>query len=182
LATVYGAVKQNEGTVRVYSELGQGTTFKLYFPRVHAEPDPVRPPKDDALPEGKETIVVVEDEDAVRALAVRVLERQGYGVLAFANGEEAVMAVEESTRPIHLLLTDVIMPGMNGKILADKVRILRPGIRVLFTSGYTENAIAHHGVLDEGIRFISKPYAPRSLARKVRDVLDEPDRDRSRTE
>jgi len=172
LATVYGAVKQNEGNIEVYSEPGRGTTFKIYLPQVSAEAEKLIQPIDEHMPTGTETVVVVEDEPMVRNMAVKILKRQGYHVFAFANGIEAVQSIRQMSEPLHLLMTDVVMPGMNGKELAQTVQALRPEIKVLYASGYTENAIAHHGVLDEGIEFIGKPYAPQALAVKVRAVLD----------
>ncbi len=172
LAMVYGAVQQNEGHIEVDSEPGRGTTFKIYLPRVTAEAQEMTCPVEEDLPAGTETVLVVEDEPMVRNLAVKVLQRQGYRVFAFANGAEALRAVRQMSEPVHLLMTDVVMPGMNGKELAQTIRELRPEIKVLYASGYTENAIAHHGVLEEGIEFIGKPYAPQTLAVKVREVLN----------
>lgn len=172
LATVYGAVKQNGGNIEVYSEPGRGTTFKIYFPRVEVEARAPSRPAETHMPVGTETILVVEDEALVRSMAVKVLHRQGYQVHAYANGKEALSAIQQFTEPLHLLMTDVVMPGMNGKELSLAVLAIRPEIKVLFASGYTENAIAHHGVLDEGIEFIGKPYTPQALAIKVRGVLD----------
>ncbi len=172
LATIYGAIKQNNGNIEVYSEPGKGTTFKIYLPRVTAEAQKLTFPTDEIMPTGTETVLVVEDEPLVRNMAVKVLTRQGYRVFAFANGAEALQSVRQMSEPLHLLMTDVVMPGMNGKELAQSIQALRPDIKVLYASGYTENAIAHHGVLDAGIEFIGKPYAPQALAVKVRKVLD----------
>lgn len=172
LATVYGAVKQNEGQVKVVSELGQGTRIEIFIPKVVAAEDQISAEIDVGMPEGTETIIVVEDETMVRKLASRVLRRLGYEVRAFANGKEALEALETMDDTVHLLLTDVIMPGLNGRVLSEKIRRLRPGIKVLFTSGYTDDAIAYHGVVEQGIRFLGKPYSPQSLARSVRSVLD----------
>jgi two-component system cell cycle sensor histidine kinase/response regulator CckA len=175
LAMVYGAVSQNGGRIEVYSEPGQGTTFKLYLPRADGPNAPPRPEPDEELPRGSETILLVEDDDAVRALAIQMLEQQSYRVHAFGAGAEALRALGELAEPIDLLITDVVMPGLNGRTLADRVKELRPAIKVLFTSGYTANVIVHHGVLKEGVEFLPKPYTLKSLARRVRDLLDKND-------
>jgi two-component system cell cycle sensor histidine kinase/response regulator CckA len=174
LSTVYGIVKQSEGEIWVYSEPGQGTTFKIYLPRVDEAP---KEWKEKAIgkefPLGSETILVVEDELQVRGLAVRVLQGQGYMVLEASNGEEALRVVQEHAgENIHLLLTDVVMPHMGGKELADQLKILHPDIKVLYTSGYTDNAIVNHGILEPGTNFLQKPFSPEALAQKVREVLD----------
>ncbi len=174
LAMVYGAVKQNGGNVEVYSELGHGTTFKIYLPQAKAGGEATRPEARAGLPRGTETIVLVEDDELVRALAVLLLERQGYTVHAFPDGASAIDAVTTMTGPLHLLLTDVIMPGMNGRVLAEQITALRPTIKVLYASGYTANVIAHHGVLKAGIEFLAKPYSMSMLAGRVREVLDTP--------
>lgn len=174
LATSYGAVKQHGGSIEVYSEPGHGTTFKIYFPRLLGE---VAGAKKQAgiekLPGGTETILLVEDDPGVLDFSLNVLNHSGYQVLAAASGEEALSLAEEHSADIHLLLTDVIMPGMNGRMLADRLMLGRPGLRVLFTSGYTENVIVHHGVLEEGINFLGKPFTALSLTRKVREILDD---------
>jgi PAS domain S-box-containing protein len=173
LATVYGIVKQSGGSIRVYSEVGHGTTFRVYFPRVEgvavslvSARSPVQPPT------GTETILLAEDSSGLRKLARKVLERYGYTVLDAPNGDEALQICERHQGAIHLLLTDVVMPGMSGRALADRVTSLHPATKVLYTSGYTDSAIVHHGVLAAGTAFLQKPYAPEALARKVRDVLD----------
>jgi CheY-like chemotaxis protein len=174
LATVYGIVKQSGGHVWAYSELGHGTTIKAYFPRVEA---PRVPEERRALAPragGDETLLVVEDEEVVRRLACRVLRKAGYTVLEAAAGPEALRLCDEHPGPIALMLADVVMPGMTGRALAERAAGRRPEMRVLFTSGYTENAIVHHGVLDAGVDFIGKPFAPQALLRKVRDLLDRP--------
>ncbi len=172
LATVYGAVKQGRGSLEVYSELSVGTTFKIYFPRVEAPLQNLTSPQQKAMPKGMETVFLVEDEELVRKLTHRVLQRLGYRVFAFQNGEDALDAFDSLDGPLHLLLTDIIMPGMNGRVLSEALQAKQPGLLVLFTSGYTEDVIAHHGVLEEGLQFIGKPYTPQSLAAKVRRVLD----------
>jgi CheY-like chemotaxis protein len=173
LATVYGAVKQNGGFVDVYSELGCGTTFKISFPRLLVEQQAsVRPALPPELPQGAETVLLVEDEPLVGALAQRVLKRLGYKVILCTNGGEALMAAKTYASTIHVLLTDVVMPGMNGRVLAQELLTSRPDMKVLFTSGYTEDVIVHHGVLEQGLSFLGKPYTPQALAQKLRQVLD----------
>ncbi len=173
LATAYGIVKQFEGHIQVYSELGQGTTFKVYLPQVVEEETP-RPAVDVvAWPQGTETVLVVEDNEMVRSLAGRVLRRQGYTLLEAGSGEEALRLAAQHSGPIHLLLTDVVMPQMSGRDLANRLCRERPGLRVLYMSGYTDNVIAHHGVLEPGTPLIQKPFTPQALAQKVRAVLDQ---------
>lgn len=169
LATVHGMVRQSGGWIWVYSEPGEGTTFKIYFPRTDEVAVPPQPATQKNL-RGTETILVVEDQKDVRALAVTVLEHYGYQVLSAAGAEQAIALADASRDPIHLLLTDVIMPGMDGRVLAKRLAARRT-IKVLFMSGYTENAIAHRGVLDAGVNYIQKPFTPESLAEKVRAVL-----------
>jgi len=163
LATCYGIVKQYGGNIWVYTELGKGSTFKIYLPRVEEELD-APPMRDESgyLPQGTETVLVVEDELSVRNITARTLREQGYTILEAANGEEALLlAQEHKGSQIHLLLTDVIMPQMNGKTLAEKLRAMRPGAKVLFFSGYTDDAIVHHGILDHGVAFLQKHFSPR---------------------
>ena len=171
LATVYGIVKQSGGHIWVYSEVGHGTSFKIYLPRV--EGPAVAPAVAPGLPRrGTETVLLAEDDDQVRALARETLEISGYTVLEAAHPEAAVTMAQEHGGPLQLLLTDVVMPGMNGRALADRVLALRPGIKVLFMSGYPVAAIAPHGTLQPGTQLLQKPFTPGSLARKVREVLD----------
>jgi two-component system cell cycle sensor histidine kinase/response regulator CckA len=173
LSTVYGIVKQSGGSVWVYSEVGQGTTFKIYFPRSLKENTEVPAAKlSGSKSVGTETVLLVEDEDQVRTLMSGILKRAGYHVLEANNGGEALLICEQHGGTIHLLLTDVVMPRMNGRQLSDRLIKLRPDLRVLFISGYTKNAIIHHGMLDSGIHFLSKPITPEPLLRKVRQVLD----------
>ena len=173
LSTVYGIVKQSNGHIWVYSEPGQGTTFKIYLPLVEkpARPAP-QPPAVTGLPYGTETVLVVEDAEAVREFAARVLRELGYTVLTATNGAEALQVAEGYGGPIHLLLTDVVMPGMNGQALQERLAERRPGLKVLYMSGYTENAIVLRGVLKPGTSYIQKPFTPSDLARRVRQVLD----------
>ncbi|MBI5531115.1 MAG: PAS domain S-box protein [Deltaproteobacteria bacterium] len=176
LATIYGAVKQAEGFIEVDSEVGKGTTFRIYLPRLTEKAEKwSREGAYEGLPSGTETILLVEDESIVRDLAQRVLSRLGYTVLPAQNGGEAFMLAERRKDRIDLLLTDVVMPGMNGRELADRLSLLHPEMKILYTSGYTEDVIVHHGVIDQGLRFIGKPYTPRSLAQKLRKVLDDED-------
>ncbi len=174
LSTVYGIVKQSGGNIWVYSEPGHGTTFKIYLPRVQEELDTLSiRDETDELPKGDETVLLVEDEPLVRDLAHRLLCQQGYTVLQATNGEEALrVAQDHGGDKIHLLLTDVVMPQMGGKELADQLKLLIPEIKILYTSGYTDNAIVHHGVLDPGTHFLQKPFSPKTLSHKVREVLD----------
>jgi PAS domain S-box-containing protein len=174
LSTVYGIVKQSGGYVWVYSEVGRGTTFKLYFPRVDAAPDAMLPAREPATVSGTETILLAEDDDVLRPLARGLLEKLGYTVLDGADAEEALEAARRYSEPIHLLLTDVVMPGVSGRELARALEKLRPDTRVLYVSGYTDDAIVHHGMLEPGLNFLQKPFTPAALARKVREVLDAP--------
>jgi len=171
LATVYGIVKQSGGHICVYSELGQGTAFKIYLPRVDRAADPVPGGLLAHVAQGRETILLVEDEGAVRELARDILEANGYAVLEARHGDEALAICERHSEPIHLMLTDVVMPGMNGRELAERLARLRPETKVLYMSGYTDNAIVLHGVLNGRAVFLQKPFTPDALARKVREVL-----------
>ena len=172
LATTYGAVHQAGGSIEVYSEVGIGTTFKVFLPRVEEEAILVNDDRPTDLSVGTETVMIVEDEGILRNLCVQILEQMGYRVLQARNGIEAIAEVQRYGDRIDLLLTDVVMPGMNGSELATRLVLHNPEMKVLFTSGYTEDVISHHGVLAEGVSFIGKPYTPLALARKVREVLD----------
>jgi len=174
LATVYGIVKQSGGNIWVYSEVGKGSTFKIYLPRElsAATATAIKSPTVQRRFAGTETIVVVEDEEALRKVAQRALEAAGYRVLTAANGEEAILTCRQYEDGIHLLLTDVVMPGMSGRVLAQQLSKTRPTIQVLYMSGYTDNAIVHHGDLYPGTHFLGKPFTGDGLTRKVREVLD----------
>ena len=168
-------VQQSGGHIGLYSEPGRGTTFKVYFPRVEQPLDPAaRPIQTGPLPRGTETLLVVEDEPSVRHLACGVLKTQGYTVLSAPNGQDALrVAREHKGSPIRLVVTDVVMPLMGGRVMAEWLKTTYPDLRILFTSGYTDDAIAHHGVTETGVAFLPKPYTPRTLAWKVREMLDE---------
>ena len=172
LATVYGIVKQAGGFIWVYSEPGRGTSFKVYLPRVDETPEPVVARPATAEPRGSETVLVVEDAAAVRMVTRQVLDRYGYAVLEAPNGDTALRLAAKHHGPIHLLLTDVIMPGLSGRELAEQLAQLRPDMKVLYVSGYADNAMVHHGILESGVAYLQKPFTPETLARRVRDVLD----------
>ncbi|HXF94696.1 MAG TPA: PAS domain S-box protein [Gemmatimonadales bacterium] len=175
LAQVYGTVKQSGGYVWVYSEPGIGTTFKIYLPRVDAPAEaPARDGARQPLPGGRETILLVEDEESVRSVARGMLRRQGYTVLEAADARQAMELAERHAGPIHLLIADVVMPEIGGREVAARITALRPEVRVLYVSGYTEDAIAHYGVLDPAAAFLEKPFTPAILARRVRELLDAP--------
>lgn len=173
LSTVYGIVKQSGGNIWVYSEPGKGTTFKIYLPRVEQEADPIEiKPRPDEVPTGSETILLVEDDAAVRHLAREILQMSGYTVLEASSGVEALHIIESYGGQIDLMLTDVVMPQMSGPELVAQAASRRPQMKVLYMSGYSENIIAHHGIVDPGIHFLPKPFTPEALALKVREVLD----------
>ena len=172
LATVYGIVEQSGGKIDVHSTLGQGTTFKLYLPRVEGVTELVESTStsDESL-RGSETILLVEDEEMVRSLAQVLLERNGYTVLAARNVTDALRMAELGTRVIHLLLTDVVMPGMNGPALAERILAIRPGTKVLYMSGYTDRALTSSAAWEAGPAILQKPFTPRMLASKVHEIL-----------
>ena len=175
LSTVYGIIKQSGGTIWVYSEPGTGTTFKIFLPRVDATAEALNSPTEgSSVPRGTETILFVEDEPALRAVARRALEQQGYHVLDAADAETAMHMAAGFGVTIQLLVTDVIMPGLNGHQLALRLTAARPDLRVLYISGYTDEAIVSHGVLAPGVSYLQKPFSPDTLARRVREVLDAP--------
>jgi PAS domain S-box-containing protein len=175
LATVYGIVKQSGGHVGVYSEVGVGTTFKVYLPRTEQGAGESRSPSGlRTPPRGTETVLVVEDDAAVRGLTRHILQLAGYAVLEAAGGDEALLVATGHTGRIHLLVTDVVMPGLGGRAAAERLAERRPGLRVLFVSGYTDDAVVRHGVLHDKVNFLQKPFTPAALAWKVREVLDQP--------
>jgi CheY-like chemotaxis protein len=178
LSTVYGIVKQSEGNIWVYSELGKGTTFKTYLPRLDevakvVESDVTRDTTAE-MPQGRETVLLTEDEEQVRRMTRIILEMNGYHVLEAGGGEEALAIYEQHAGRIDLIITDVVMPQMSGRELAQSLETLHPGIKVLYMSGYTDDAIVRHGLLDREIAFLQKPFTPDALMRKVREVLDAP--------
>jgi PAS domain S-box-containing protein len=173
LATVFGVVKQSGGSIYVYSEEGRGTTFKIYLPAANPEPDELAPGMTDvAADRGTETIMVVEDDVRVRDLVRLMLGSKGYEVIAAADADEATRLCEERRGSVDLLLTDVIMPGVNGRVLAERLAAISPAMRILFMSGYSDEAVYRHGEIRPNAAFIEKPFTDRTLARKVREVLD----------
>ena len=178
LSTCYGIIAQNKGYIWVYSEIGSGTTFKIYLPSSDVMPQGTERPsgvKSNELPRGSETVLLVEDEEQVRVLAARVLRQQGYTVLQASNGVEALsIASRHADGEIDLLLTDVVMPLIGGRELSIKLRDIHPNVRVIYTSGYTDEAVIRHGMLKPGTDFVQKPYSLAGLTQKIRSVLDEP--------
>src|SRR6266850_18535 len=172
LATVYGIVNQSGGFIWVYSEPGNGTSFKIYLPRIDAPVEGVKTAGSVSVPRGTETVLLVEDAAAVRAVAKQVLERQGYTVLQAPDGELALHVAHKHRGPNHLLLTDVVMPVLGGRRLAEQLALVRPDMKVLYASGYTDDSVVRHGILEAGTAYLQKPFTPDSLARKVREVLD----------
>jgi PAS domain S-box-containing protein len=172
LAVVLGIAKQSDGSVEVYSEPGVGTSFKIYLPRMEqAASTRTSSPGLGTAPLGTETLLLVEDEDAVRALTRFTLQQCGYHVLEASHGEEAIRVASKYEERIHLLVTDVVMPGMGGRVLAERLLILRPEIKILYLSGYTDDAVVRHGILHEEVNFLQKPFSTNALASKVREVL-----------
>jgi len=174
LSTVYGIVKQSGGYVWVYSEPGHGTTVKVYLPRVDAPAEPQAPPRETATLTGTETILLAEDDEILRPLTKGLLAKLGYTVLDAESAAQALAVAGARQGPIHLLVADVVMPGASGRELARRLAQTRPETRVLYVSGYTDDAIVHHGMLEPGLKFLQKPFTPAALARKVREVLDAP--------
>jgi len=174
LSTVFGIVKQHGGHISAYSEVGRGTTFKVYLRSVDEEAErSFHGPSAEPRPVGKETVLVVEDEDVVCDLACEALEMLGYSTLSASDPSEALGIGAQYAGVIHLLLTDVVLPRMDGKTLFEKLSKIRPTMKVLYISGYTENFIVNHGVLDRGVHFMHKPFSVAGLAAKVRETLDE---------
>jgi CheY-like chemotaxis protein len=171
LSTVYGIVKQSGGNIWSYSEVNQGTTFKIYLPRMDGSHSGHIDQPSASVARGTETILLVEDEEQVRQIAEQILISQGYHVLSAANGELALALAANSQAEIHLLITDVVMPQMSGRVLAERLSSLRPKMAVLYMSGYTDDAVVRHGLLGEQLEFIQKPFTADALARKVRSVI-----------
>lgn len=173
LSTIYGIVKQNNGFIWVYSEPGQGSTFKIYLPKAKGDAEPLDKKRTPVKAlGGSETILIAEDNNGLRKLMRTVLKQKGYKVLESESGEDALRVVEGHDGPIDLLVTDVVMPNMGGKDLADRLQSIYPQMKVIYMSGYTDNTIAHHGVLERGLNFIEKPFTLEVLAHKVREVLN----------
>jgi hypothetical protein len=173
LSTIYGIVKQANGSIWVYSEPGRGTTFKIYLPRVREGIVPRNEPKPEVerVLRGDKTILVVEDQAEIRKLTQEILERYGYKVLTAASGGEGLLVAERHTGPIELMLTDVVMPGMTGRELANRLQPLRPAMKVLYMSGYTDHVVVHRGIVDLGVAYLQKPFTPEELAGKIRGIL-----------
>jgi len=174
LATVFGIVKQNHGFINVYSEPDHGTTLKIYLPRAEGASDAGIEPPAQTPNRGAETVLLVEDEEQILGLGQRILQQHGYTVLAARSAEDAIRIARQFHGRIHLLITDVVMPGLNGKQLKQQIEDGQPQLKCLFMSGYTADVIAHHGVLDEGVHFLQKPFTLAALTAKVRELLDLP--------
>ena len=172
LATVYGAVKQSGGYIWLYSEVGQGTSFKIYLQRIDAVEPQAAAVETAVMLDGTETVLVAEDEDAVRQIIEKALQARGYQVMVARDGSEALALASRHAGQIDLLVTDVIMPDMNGRVLSQRLTQVRPTMKTLYLSGYTDDAILHHGVLEEGVAFLQKPFSLGALARKVREVIE----------
>jgi len=172
LATVYGIVKQSNGYIWVYSEPGRGTTFKIYLPRTEAGAKAAAEMPKPGLSRGSETILLAEDEESLRRLTRQVLENSGYRVVTASSGEEAERLAESHAGTIHLLLSDVVMPGMSGRELVERLAPRLPGMKVLYMSGYTDDSVLQHGIAAEQVNFVQKPFTPSLLTRRVREVLD----------
>jgi CheY-like chemotaxis protein len=173
LATVQRIVKQCGGSIELITEPGHGTTFRIVFPSAPKGATAHLESADGVAPRGTETVIVAEDDPSVRLLARLLLQRSGYRVLEAGTSQEEILIARDFREPIHLLLSDVIMPDTSGAPLIEQLRATRPELRVLYMSGYTDDAIVHHGVLDEGTAFLQKPFTPLALAHKIREVLDQ---------
>ena len=173
LAVVHGIIKQSNGYIQVYSEIDVGTTFKIYLPAVEDQGTVQIELDNQRSMGGAETILLVEDDKAVRGLALHALQSHGYRVLAGIDGKDGMRVAQEYHGPIDLLVTDVVMPHMGGRQLAEALRGVLPNIKVLYTSGYTDDAVVRHGILQKEVSFLQKPYTPLSLTKKIRVVLDE---------
>jgi CheY-like chemotaxis protein len=173
LATVYGIVAQSRGSIWVYSELGQGSTFKVYLPATTEDLTvPVVSPMSPAALSGTETVLVVEDQIEARSVICETLRRRGYTVIEAMNGPDAIVKGRQLEVHIDVMLTDVVMPGMGGRRVAEVIRVTRPALKVVYMSGYTDSAIVDHGILEPGVTFVQKPFATETLLRRVREVLD----------
>jgi CheY-like chemotaxis protein len=172
LSTVYGIIKQSNGFIWVYSEVGHGTSFKIYLPQVAGVVGDRRRSSNVMPTHGTETILLVEDERDLRHLTERMLESAGYTVLSAGGGEEAMLVLDRYSEPVHVMITDVVMPGLGGRMLAERLSRTRQPMKVLYMSGYTDDVVVRHGVLDEGMPFLSKPFTVGELLRKVREVLN----------
>jgi CheY-like chemotaxis protein len=173
LATIYGIVKQNGGFISAYSELGQGSVFKIYLPRIIAESEPLKKPEEVSVPLGGRTILLVEDDEMVRGMTAKMLRVIGCQVIAYGNPQEALANCERGQVSVDLLISDVVMPGMNGSELCDRIMKVCPTIKVLFMSGYGSDIVHHHGVLSEGVHFLQKPFSKRELIRAIRQAIGE---------
>ena len=175
MSQVYGFVKQSGGHIKIYSEVDQGTTIKIYLPRYTGHVQHDQAPQHEIVGHGdqSEVILVVEDDGDLRSYLSEVLRGLGYHVVAAANAKAALSVLEENSRRIDLLLTDVVMPGMNGRELAVRAQQIRPGLRVLYMTGYSRNAVVHHGRLEQGVELLQKPITQTHLAARVRDLLDQ---------
>jgi CheY-like chemotaxis protein len=173
LAVVHGVINQNKGHIRVESEPGRGTRFEIYLPSIEPDAEPAtRATQHLPAPRGGETILLVEDEDALRGFSLKVLRNCGYTVLEAAKGEEAIEIFETSNVPIDLLITDVVMPGMGGRVLAEQILAQHPETKVIYMSGYTDDAVMRHGIARDEVAFLAKPFSPSQLARRVYEVLN----------
>ena len=172
LAVVHGIVSQSGGGIEVYSEAGRGTTFRVYLPTASGAVEPTVSQAQEGPAHGSETVLVVEDEESIRRLSTRALRSHGYRVLQACDGEDALALLHRYGGAVDILVTDVVMPRMDGRTLAEQMKVLMPGVKVLYTSGYTDDAVVRHGLLQAEVAFLSKPYTPKALLRKIRQVLE----------